>query len=299
MAIQKSNPLAFKTNGFDIFNNILMFVIAVCTIFPLYYVVIISLATQADIHKHLMYVLPYSFSIESYKYILQDNLIPNSFLVSVFVTVAGTFGAMVVSTAAGYALSKKDTPGSKIMFAYIIVTMFIGGGMIPYYLTIKNLGLMDNILVLIVPGMCGVFNLILIKNFFEEIPASVEESARIDGANDIVVLFKIVLPMSAPIIATISLFYAVGYWNDYFSALMYIVNNMLKPLQLVLREILIDFSTVTASSAGAAIAQANSPVYTLSLQMAVIVIATVPIFIAYPFVQKYFAAGINLGAVKE
>jgi len=295
----KHNSLSPKLGLFDAINYVILFLLAIITIFPLYYVVIVSLATQADIQKHLIYILPYSINFDAYAFVFKNDMIYSATFVSIFITLAGTFLSMLISTAAGYTLSKKRIPGSKIMFAFVVIPLFFTGGLIPNYLTIKSYGLINNIFVLILPSLINTFYLILIKNFFEEIPASIEESAKIDGANDIVVLYKIVLPMAAPIIATMSLFYAVDKWNDYFSALLYISNDRLKPLQLVLRQVLVDYTTVTSSAIGASIAASTSPIYQLSLQMAIIVVATIPIFIVYPFLQKYFAKGIIVGAVKE
>jgi len=295
----KHNSLSPKLGLFDAINYVILFLLAIITIFPLYYVVIVSLATQADIQKHLIYILPYSINFDAYAFVFKNDMIYSATFVSIFITLAGTFLSMLISTAAGYTLSKKRIPGSKIMFAFVVIPLFFTGGLIPNYLTIKSYGLINNIFVLILPSLINTFYLILIKNFFEEIPASIEESAKIDGANDIIVLYKIVLPMAAPIIATMSLFYAVDKWNDYFSALLYISNDRLKPLQLVLRQVLVDYTTVTSSAIGASIAASTSPIYQLSLQMAIIVVATIPIFIVYPFLQKYFAKGIIVGAVKE
>ena len=299
MSKAKHNSLSPKLGLFDAINYFILFLLAIITIFPLYYVVIVSLATQADIQKHLIYILPYSINFDAYAFVFKNDMIYSATFVSIFITLAGTFLSMLISTAAGYTLSKKRIPGSKIMFAFVVIPLFFTGGLIPNYLTIKSYGLINNIFVLILPSLINTFYLILIKNFFEEIPASIEESAKIDGANDIVVLYKIVLPMAAPIIATMSLFYAVDKWNDYFSALLYISNDRLKPLQLVLRQVLVDYTTVTSSAIGASIAASTSPIYQLSLQMAIIVVATIPIFIVYPFLQKYFAKGIIVGAVKE
>ena len=299
MSKAKHNSLSPKLGLFDAINYFILFLLAIITIFPLYYVVIVSLATQADIQKHLIYILPYSINFDAYAFVFKNDMIYSATFVSIFITLAGTFLSMLISTAAGYTLSKKRIPGSKIMFAFVVIPLFFTGGLIPNYLTIKSYGLINNIFVLILPSLINTFYLILIKNFFEEIPASIEESAKIDGANDIIVLYKIVLPMAAPIIATMSLFYAVDKWNDYFSALLYISNDRLKPLQLVLRQVLVDYTTVTSSAIGASIAASTSPIYQLSLQMAIIVVATIPIFIVYPFLQKYFAKGIIVGAVKE
>ena len=286
-------------SGFDIFNNTLMVVLAFVTLFPLYYVVLISFADYAAVQKQLIYILPTSFDLEAYKVIFDERMFSNAILVSVFITVFGTAFSMFLSTAASYALSKKFVPGQKIMFTLILIPMFFGGGLIPYYLTIKNLGLIDKIWVLILPGAINTFYLILLKNFFEDLPVSIEESAKIDGANDLYILYRIVLPTSAPVIATISLFYAVDRWNEYYDALLFISNRNLYPLQLVLRAAILNFSQIMASTLGAQIAQSNKAPYAKGLQMAIIVVSTVPIFCVYPFLQKHFTKGIMFGAIKE
>ncbi|OGO82313.1 MAG: hypothetical protein A2Y21_02030, partial [Clostridiales bacterium GWC2_40_7] len=278
-------------SGFDIFNNTLMVVLAFVTLFPLYYVVLISFADYAAVQKQLIYILPTSFDLEAYKVIFDERMFSNAILVSVFITVFGTAFSMFLSTAASYALSKKFVPGQKIMFTLILIPMFFGGGLIPYYLTIKNLGLIDKIWVLILPGAINTFYLILLKNFFEDLPVSIEESAKIDGANDLYILYRIVLPTSAPVIATISLFYAVDRWNEYYDALLFISNRNLYPLQLVLRAAILNFSQIMASTLGAQIAQSNKAPYAKGLQMAIIVVSTVPIFCVYPFLQKHFTKG--------
>lgn len=288
-----------KRNGFDVVNYFLMAILALIAIFPLYYVVLISFADYASVRKQLIYILPTTINFESYKLVFKGEMFLNSFFVSIFITVTGTLLSMAVSTAAAYALSKKFVPGSRIMFNIILIPMFFTGGLIPYYLMIKNIGFIDKIWVLIIPGAINSFYLILLKNFFEDLPASLEESAKIDGANDLYILYKIVLPTSAPVIATISLFYAVDKWNDYYTALLYISNRKLYPLQLVLREAILDFSQIMASPIGAEIARNNRATYTQALQMAIITITTIPILCVYPFLQKHFTKGILFGAVKE
>jgi len=249
--------------------------------------------------SRIIYILPTSISFESYKLILQEKLVHSAFFVSVFITVVGTLVSMSLSTAAAYTLSKKDMPGNKILFTMILIPMFFSGGLIPYYLTVQKVGLINKIWVMIIPHAINTFYLILLKNFFRELPPSIEESAKIDGANDIYILYKIVLPMSAPVIATVSLFYSVDKWNEYYTALLFISNRKLYPLQLVLREIIMNFTQLMASSIGAAIVDSQKTIYSQSLQMAVIVVATVPILLVYPFLQKHFTKGIMLGAVKE
>jgi len=293
------NKLIKRTTGFDVFNYILMAVMAIITIFPFYYVIIISLADYAEVQKQLIYILPTSINFESYKLILQEKIVHSAFFVSVFVTLVGTLVSMCLSTAAAYTLSKKDMPGNKIFFTMILIPMFFSGGLIPYYLTVQKVGLINKIWVMIIPHAINTFYLILLKNFFQELPPSIEESAKIDGANDIYILYKIVLPMSAPVIATVSLFYSVDKWNEYYTALLFISSRKLYPLQLVLREIIMNFTQLMASSIGAAIMESQKTVYSQSLQMAVIVVATVPILLVYPFLQKHFTKGIMFGAVKE
>jgi putative aldouronate transport system permease protein len=286
-------------SAFDVLNVALLTILGLVTLFPLYYVVLISFADYASVQKQLIYILPTSFNTDAYSLVFHEPLFFNSFLVSVFITVTGTLLSMLCTTAGAYALSKKSVPGHRLMFGFILVPMFFSGGLIPYYLTIMNLGLINHIWVLIVPGAVSSFYLILTRNFFQELPPSLEESAKIDGANELSILWKIVIPTSAPVIATISLFYAVDKWNDYWTALLFISSRALYPLQLVLRETILDVTQIMASSIGAQIANSNRPQYTLALQMAILTISTIPIFLVYPFLQKHFTKGIMLGAIKE
>lgn len=278
-----------------------MIVLAVLTIFPFYYMFIISIADYADIRKQLIYLFPTSVNFSSYKIVFETSYFLNSFYVSVFVTVIGTIFSMLVTIAAAYALSKKQMPGWKPIYTAAILPLFFSGGLIPYYLTVKAVGMINDISVLIIPTALAPFYLIILKNFFDDLPESLEESAKIDGANDLYILYKIVIPISTPAIATIALFYAVDRWNDYYSAVLFISDQKLYPLQMVLREVLMNFEMLKGSTVGAAIAEQNrtSYVYTQSLKMAIVVVATVPILLVYPFVQKYFNKGIMLGAVKE
>lgn len=287
-----------KATGFDVFNFILMTILAIITIFPFYYVILISFADYEAVQKQLIYIFPTTLNFDAYKMVFKGKMFVNAFFVSVFITVVGTALSMVLSTAAAYTLSKKFIPGQKVMFTLVLIPMFFSGGLIPYYLTIKNVGLIDKIWVLIIPGAINTFYLILMKNFFEDLPASIEESAKIDGANDMYILYKIVIPTSAPVIATISLFYAVDKWNEYYSALLFISNRNLYPLQLVLREAVLDFTQLMGSSIGAQIARSNRAMYPQAMKMAIITITTVPILCVYPFLQKHFTKGIMFGAVK-
>ena len=283
--------------GFDVFLVILMGLLALITAFPFYYMVIVSFGTYESIHSQTLYLWPSVFDTAAYKIVFDNKLFWSSVQTTVFVTVVGTFLGVICSVAAAYPLSKKDLPGGKFFFNMMLFTMFFSGGLIPGYLVVQQVGLSDSVWCMILPVLVGQFNVILIKNYVEDLPASIEESARIDGANDMVILFKIILPMSTPIIATVALFIAVDRWNEYWFAMLHIIDKSKQPLQLLLRNVLMD-TTHAMTGAAAAIASQERKVYDQSLQMAIVTIATVPILLVYPFVQKYFTKGIMLGGVK-
>ncbi len=287
-----------KRSAFDYINFIFLLLLAVITAFPLYYVIIISIGSYRDIVTSSMYLFPTSVDFDAYQSIFQAKRIGSSFLVSLVVTIIGTVLGMVISVAMAYSLSKTHVPGMKFAFTIVLITMFFSGGMIPYYLTIKSLGLIDKVSVMILPTCVSVFNVIVLKNNFATVPPSLEESARIDGANDLTILFKIVLPTCKPILATIVLFYAVERWNEWWHAMLFITTPTKQPLQIVLREVLFNFDQMK-NSIGSGLAQNSKPVYNRSVQMATVTVATIPILCVYPFLQKYFTKGIMIGAVKE
>lgn len=283
--------------GFDVFLYIFMALLALITAFPFYYMVIVSFSNYTALHSQALYIWPTVFDTSSYRLVFTNNSFWSSVNTTLFITIIGTVLGVLFSVAAAYPLSKKEIPGNKLMFNIMIFTMFFSGGMIPGYLVVQQLGLGDSVWSMILPCLLGPFNIILIKNYMEDLPASIEESAKIDGANDMTILFKIVLPMSTPIIATIALFFAVSYWNSYYLGMLHIISKTKYPLQLLLREILLD-TTTSMTGMGAALAAENKKVYSQALQMATVTIATIPILVVYPFVQKYFTKGIMLGGVK-
>jgi len=252
------------------------------------------------VFKDPMMLWPKSFTLESYKYIFNTQVLLKSFGITVFVTVVGTFLNLLFTATGAYGLSKTHVPGHKIMLWLIIIPMLFGAGLIPMYILLKNLGLLNSIWVLILPKLVASFNLILMRNFFWSIPESLEESARIDGASEFRVLWSVILPLSKPVIATVGLFYAVGHWNDFFTGLFFISDNSKWPLQMVLRSIIIDFNmlnmgtqnTNTLNDASKLVVQPEN------IKAATIIFAIVPILIVYPFLQKYFVKGIMLGSVK-
>lgn len=288
-----------KRNAFDAINYLILGFLALIMFFPLYYVFIISVANRAELISASVYLLPVSFTMEAYRVIfLTDNFL-NSIGVSVIVTVIGTILSMVCSVLMAYPLSKKGIPGMRFMFIYLLIPMFFSGGLIPYYLTIKAIGLVDRVAVLILPLALSVYNVIIMKNNFETVPASLEEAAKIDGANDMVILWRIVIPTCTPILATMALFYAVGYWNEWWHAMLFLQTASKKPLQLILRDVLTTFDQMVNGAVGQSLAQSHSVTYSRSVQMATVIIATVPILCVYPFLQRYFTTGLMLGSVKE
>ena len=283
---------------FDIAACILLGLITLVTLFPFYNVVIISIAKFDVISKHNVYLLPLSFDLSAYSVIMNDAKFWTSTLNSIIVTVVGVSLSMVISVSGAYALSKKGMPGRNIFLTLILFTMFFNGGLIPFYLIIKELGLVNNILVMIVPAALNTFYLIIMKNYFATIPEGLEESAKLDGANDIYILVKIILPISAPFIATFALFYAVERWNEWWYALIFISDSSKAPLQIYLRETLITSNSMLGTIAAQMAEKKMSQVYAPALQMATIVITSIPIILVYPFLQKHFAKGILVGSIK-
>lgn len=280
----------------DLIVHGVLLLLVLLTIIPFYYMLVLSLARFEDVAGGAFYLIPRHIDFASYALIFEDDTIPRAFLVSTVVTIVGTAVSMLVTTSAAYALSKKGLPGRNAIFTYIIITMFFSGGLIPSYLVMKDLGFVDSYLVMILPLSLNTFFLILMKNYFLTIPESLEESAKIDGANDILIMIRIVIPIAAPIMATISLFYAVAYWNDWFFPMLFLQDPDKYPLQLLLRKIVVEQEM--ANRLDRVSVMFGRHYYRLSVQMATVAVATLPILLVYPFVQKYFARGIMIGAIK-
>jgi putative aldouronate transport system permease protein len=211
----------------------------------------------------------------------------------------GVIFNMFLSVTGSYALSKKSLPGRNLLLGMVIFTMFFSGGLIPYYLVIKALGMLNNILVLVIPAGFSTMYLIIMKNYFHTIPESLEESAKMDGANEFYILAKIIIPISKPFMVTFALFYAVERWNEWWNAMIFINETSKTPLQIFLRNLLVNMSVQLTSSAQAVIESRMSSVYIYATQMAAIVISAIPILCVYPFLQKHFVKGIMIGSLKE
>jgi putative aldouronate transport system permease protein len=243
-------------------------------------------------------IIPQNPSINAYKEIWGYNLIHTGYRVTAFVTIFGTVLSVFLLVISAYPLSKPSLKGRGVVMSMILFTMFFNGGMIPNYLLVRNLGIHNTVWALILPGCISAFYLILMKNFIQTtIPASLEEAAKVDGANEIRILFSVIVPLMKPAIATMIIFCAVNYWNNYFSAMLYISSRKLWPLILVLRELVVENTDVASPITAMLTSEARSHPFTL--KMAAIIIVIMPILVVYPFMQKYFIKGINLGAVKE
>ncbi|MDF2936184.1 MAG: transporter permease [Paenibacillaceae bacterium] len=279
---------------FDYFNYTVLTLFALATTIPFVHIVATSFATEREVLAKDFILFPTEFSLAAYRVIFANDRMLTSLFVTIFITLAGTSINIVATSIMAYPLSRKDLIGRKPLMMMVLFTMMFGGGMIPTFLLVKALGLLNSYWSLLLPGAISVFNLILLKNFFQQMPEGLEESAKIDGANDIVILFRLVLPLSLPAIATFSLFYAVGHWNTFMSAVLYINDAAKWPIQVLLRNIVM-LSQGWLDDPEAAAEQASM---TETIKMAVITVATIPILCVYPFLQKHFAKGVMLGSVK-
>ena len=282
----------------DIIANVVIYIlltlIAVIMVIPFIYVIAASFATEAEIQTRPIFFIPDSPTLDAYARIFDMNdmgtRVFHSLLISVCVTAIGTFINLFFTTTMAYGLSRTNLIGKKPLLNMVPFTMVFGGGMIPLFLVVKGLGMYDTYAALILPGAISAYNMIIVRNFFMELPRELEEAASIDGCSDIGIFIKIALPLSLPCLATFGLFYAVGHWNNYFGALLYLEDSTKFPFQLVLRNIVMQTAETQTDP--------NALIPEDTLKMAVIVIGTVPILIVYPFLQKHFAAGVMVGAVK-
>ncbi|WP_101786877.1 carbohydrate ABC transporter permease [Nonomuraea indica] len=279
---------------FDTLNVIVLIGLALITVLPLLYVLAGSFAGEAEISSRPFFLWPEKIVTDAYEYIFATDTFVRALVTTVIVTAVGTVVQLGLTFTMAYPLAKRYLPGRALVLNLVIFTLVFSGGMIPTYLVVRDLGLLDSYWALILPLAINPFYLIIIKSFFQELPQALEEAARIDGANEMGVFFKIVLPLSKPIIATFSLFYAVAIWNDYMSPLLYINDPNKWTLQILVRQL-------TNTDAANALAQMDRTWVPpeQGLKFAVVVIATLPILFFYPFLQKHFAKGVLIGSVKE
>ena len=278
---------------FAIVNAIVLIAFALICVLPFVNVLASSLATPGELATRPFILWPETFSLDAYRYILSTPTIFRALGVSAIVTIGGTFISLVLTAFMAYALSKKHLKGRRVINFMVLFTMLFAGGMIPTFIVVKSLGMIDSLWSLIIPVAINAFNFVIMRSFFQGIPESLEEAARIDGCSEFGVFWRIVLPLSLASIATIGLFYAVYYWNTYQSAILYINSSELWPMQVLLRQIVIVASGLNASESAVDIVPPAQ-----SIRMAVIFVATLPMLIIYPFVQRFFVKGALVGSVK-
>ncbi|SER51440.1 putative aldouronate transport system permease protein [Gracilibacillus ureilyticus] len=290
-----------KWTVFDIVLTIFMAFVIVVTLYPFLNILAISLNDAVDTARGGIHIWPREFTLANYQEIFGSNdLLFQAFLMSIIRTVVGTITGIIASTMLAYTLSRKDFVLNGFVGLLLVLTMFISGGLIPEYMLIRNLGLINDFSVYILPMLLTAFNVIVIRSFMDNLPVALEESAKIDGANDFVIFSKIIIPLCMPVIATIALFLAVAQWNSWFDTYLYARGNeALTTLQFELMKILdnanISSGDINSQNAEVIAGKTNPQ----SIKMAITIIATVPILLVYPFLQKYFVTGLTLGAVKS
>ncbi|MCM3339259.1 carbohydrate ABC transporter permease [Paenibacillus sp. MER TA 81-3] len=283
---------------FHALNYIFFALVSWTTLFPFLNLLAKSLSSEEAVLSGRVSLFPVDIQFGTYLYVLSDAKFMNAFMVSVTITAAGTAIGLIMTAIAAYPLSKPRLRGRKFFILMYVFTMLFSGGLIPAYLLMHRLELIDTLWVLFLPSMISVFNMLIIKNYFESLPDELEESAKMDGASNLTILLRITVPLSLPVFATIALFYAVGFWNDYFASMIYINSPELKPLQLYLKELLIH-SNITYQDGGH-VPNIDAVMNTTpqAIQAASILVATLPILLVYPFLQKYFVKGVLIGSIK-
>lgn len=292
----------FSDRMFNAFNKIMMVLVLVIVLYPLIYVVSASVSDPKYVNSGNMWLLPKGMTFEGYRRVFKNPEIWLGYANTIFYTVIGTLVSIGITIPAAYSLSRRDLVGRKFISGIFVFTMFFSGGLIPLYLLIKNLNMINTIWAILLPGALSVWNIIVTKTYFQStIPQELEDAAKIDGCSNSRLFFSIVLPVSIPIIAVMALFYGVGRWNEYFSAMIFLKDRKLFPLQLFLREILIisDMSKSSEVIAGAeAQIMAEQARMAQIVKYSVIIVATLPIIMVYPFLQRYFIKGIMVGSLK-
>lgn len=291
------NNMSLGERIFEVFNILFLILLCLVTLYPFIYVLFASLSEPAWVVQQRGLIWhPSGLNLEAYRLVFDNPMITSGYLNTLFIVSAGTVLNVFMTALGAYGLSRQNVMWKNPIMFFIVFTMFFSGGLIPSYLLVTGLGMLDSLWALIIPGAVSAFNLIIMRTAFQSIPHSLEESAKLDGANDFTVMIRIILPLSMPVIAVMILFYGVGHWNSWFGAMIYLRDRELYPLQLVLREILITNSTDSMlTSAGTA---DKMPIGE-TIKYATIIVATVPILLLYPFLQKYFVKGVMIGAIKE
>lgn len=298
-AKEMNNKIHEGSKAVDAVIVFLMILVCFITLYPMYYVLILSVSDPLEVAAKSVYFWPKGFYLDSYRVLCTDMKMWNSYLYTVIYVVADTALMLLTCVLCAYPLTSKHLLGKKFVVAFLLIPMYFGGGLIPTYLLMVKLNLYNNIWAIIVPGAFSIWNIILVRTFLNSIPETLREAAFIDGASHFKVLFKIYLPLSKPILAVIAIYTSVGVWNSWFNAMVYLPNENIQPLQLYLRRVLID-QTVNLAQLPAAEVEAavRKQLSNMQLKYAMIIFTTLPIIFTYPFFQKYFVKGVMIGSLK-
>lgn len=278
---------------FQIVNTILMVFILICTLYPFWYVIVSSVSSISHVTNSVVLLWPDGLHWESYQQVFRNNLVPVAYGNTIFIAVIGTAVSMLLTSLSAFVLSRKELPGNTVMTMFVVFTMLFHAGLVPFYLQVKDLGLLNSRWSLIWPFALSTYNTVILRNFFKSVPNALYEASAIDGSSYIGYFFRILLPLSLPSIATITLFYAVSYWNAYFYSILFITDRNLYPIQAILRQILMssEFNTLMYDDS-------TQSMPSEMLKCAMIVVTALPIICVYPFLQRYFVKGIMVGSLK-
>ena len=283
---------------FDYLNYFVMFLIIIAMVYPLYYCAIVSISDGMAVTRGEVIFKPVGLDWTAYKVVFGNDQILRSYGNTLLYTALGTGINIVMTALCAYPLSRPKLKGRKAFNFAFMLTMFINGGMIPLYLQVKALGLLDTVWSIVLPGAIGTYNMIIMRTFFASIPEDLHEAAQIDGANQVQTFTRIVIPLSQTIMATLLLFYAVGHWNSYLSALLYLTDSRKMPLQMVIRKMVIDSDVANLTTANSASSSTETLITESKLKYAIVMISVLPMVVIYPFLQKYFVNGVMIGSVK-
>jgi putative aldouronate transport system permease protein len=295
----------------DVIIYIILVFVVIVTLYPVLNIAATSLSSSVAVEKNLVTVYPRDFTLKAYSMIFENDVIPRSFINSTFYTILGTIISLIMTILLAYPLSKRNLPLRRFYTVFLVITMYFSGGLIPGFLLVKALGLYDSVWAMILPGALSTYNAMIMISFFKTLPPELEESAYLDGANDILILVRIIIPLSTASIATIGLFYAVSKWNDWFTGMIFLKSTNKYPLPLILRELIIENKMEDMMNMGGVASNLNAGknmnamkddgdkmVNAETLKYATLFVSMIPMLIIYPFVQKYFVKGVMIGSLK-
>jgi putative aldouronate transport system permease protein len=293
---------SFSDVVFDTVNMILVALVIFVCAYPIYYTIIASFSNPNAVVSGKVFLWPIEITLDSYRSIMKYSLVWTGYRNTLIYTIFGTMYNLILLLPASYALSRRDLKGRSLLMVYFVFTMYFSGGMVPYYLLIKSLNLINKPLVMILPGAFSVYNMIITRTYFSGFPDTLREAAKIDGAGEFRVFLQIVLPLSGAIVSVMVLFHAVGHWNSYFNGLLFLNDSELFPLQLVMRQVLLMNQSIGADVSGMSTEEMADLLrrqrLAETMKYALIILANLPILVAYPFVQKYFVKGVLIGSLK-